>query len=233
MNFGQRRRRPRRNRRFHIDVNYSLTIAPLSIRPIQWHHKYIMAAAPVARLSTDEYLAHEREADYRSEYYEGFLIAMAGGSLAHFLVSSNLIREISSALKGKPCIAGGSDLRVQVESSSAYFYPDVTVICGEPNFVDSRRDVVKNPTIVIEVLSPSTETRDRGIKSAAYRKLDSLQEYILIDQSAAHIEHYVRTPENAWLLTDIDGLDAQLRIAAIDCTIPLSEIYDKVEFPAA
>lgn len=191
-----------------------------------------MAAAPVARLSTDEYLAHERQAEFKSEYIDGYVVGMAGGSPEHSLITMNAAHVLVGSLKGKACRVYGSDLKVSV-SHKDIFYPDLMVICGPLRYAEPRKDAVTNPTVVIEVLSPSTETRDRGIKSAAYRKLDSLQEYILIDQSAAHIEHYVRTPENAWLLTDIDGLDAQLRIAAIDCTIPLSEIYDKVEFPAA
>lgn len=189
-----------------------------------------MAAAPVPRLNPEEYLAQERNATYRSEYIDGYVYAMAGGSVDHATISANLIREISNRLKSAPCRVCGSDLRVQIQKNGGFFYPDVSVICGKPEYSDKRNDTVTNPAIIVEVLSPSTESRDRGIKFANYRRLASLKEYILVDQNAPRIERFARTTDNAWLLTETSGLDTELEIAAIECRIPLAEIYDKVEF---
>ena len=177
----------------------------------------------------EEYLALERQAPYKSEYYAGEIFALAGASRWHNLIVTNVLREVSLQLKGRPCAAYPSDLRVKVDPAGLYTYPDVTVVCGEARFEDAQQDTLLNPTLIVEVLSDSTEAYDRGGKFAHYRKLESVQEYVLIAQTTPHIEHYVRQPDHRWLLAEADKLTDTLHLPSIDCHLALSEVYDKVD----
>lgn len=191
-----------------------------------------MTALAAPRLYTpEEYLAQERAAEYKSEYVNGQIYARSGASREHNLIAFSIAGEIRAQLKDRPCEGYGSDMRVHIPDTTMYTYPDISVVCDEPQFADSHVDTLLNPTVLIEVLSPSTEGYDRGEKFAHYRRLTSLQEYHLVSQTRARIERYVRQDVN-WVLTKYDGLDATVPIMAIDCFLSLREVYDKVQFPA-
>src|SRR6476661_5007696 len=149
-----------------------------------------MPAPPTSHYTSDQYLALEREAEYRSELVNGQIYSMSGASREHNLITTNLSREISTQLRGKPCETYSSDMRVKISPTGMYTYPDVTVACGEPRFEDDHVDTLLNPTVIVEVLSPSTEAYDRGEKFAHYRKLDTLSDYVLISQDKARVEHF-------------------------------------------
>jgi len=147
----------------------------------------------------------------------------------HHLIVTNVLRELSLQLKGRPCTTYPSDMRVKVSPTGLYTYPDITVVCGEARFEDNQQDTLLNPTLIVEVLSESTEAYDRGGKFAHYRKLASLMEYVLITQTKPHIEPYVRQPDNRWLLAEADSLSDTIHLPSIDCHLALAEVYDKVD----
>ncbi len=181
------------------------------------------------RYTPEEYLALERQAQCKSEYYAGEIFAMAGASRWHNLIVANVVGELRAQLKGRPCTTYPSDMRVKVSATGLYTYPDVIVVCGEAEFEDNQQDTLLNPTLIVEVLSDSTEAYDRGGKFAHYRKLPSLMEYVLIAQTKPHIEHYVRQPDNRWLLSEADSLSDTVHLPSIDCRLALAEVYDKVD----
>ena len=177
-----------------------------------------------------EYLAFERKSRDKHEFYHGELFAMAGASREHNLITLNIGGELRAKLKDRRCEAYVGDMRVRVKPTGLYTYPDVVVVCGEPEFLDSDVDTLLNPTLLIEVLSDSTEKADRGIKFKNYRQLPSLREYILVSQSEPSIEHFTRRGDTYWELTETAGLDAQLVLTSLGLQIPLAEIYSKVVF---
>ena len=189
----------------------------------------IPIAAPT-HLSPAAYLAWERKAAFRNEYLNGVIRAMSGASEAHNLITMNTSTGLYNQLIGRECRVYAGAMRVGVDASGAYLYPDVVVVCGPPRFEDDVFDTLLNPAVVIEVLSPSTEARDRGEKFAQYRQLESLHEYILISQERIHVEHYLRQGTQ-WLLTEFRDSDDALPIVAADCELPLQHIYRLVEFP--
>ena len=182
-------------------------------------------------LTPEEYLAIERAAEYKSEYYAGEMFALAGASRRHNLVTLNLGAELRGRLKGKPCISFANDMRVKVDLLGKYAYPDVVVACGEPLFESTDQDTLLNPTVIVEVLSESTEAYDRGRKFEHYRKIESLMEYILVAQDQYRIEQYLRQSDGRWIFTEIAGVDTTLVLSSIGCEIPLNEIYHLVELP--
>ncbi|MAS36854.1 MAG: hypothetical protein CL610_22810 [Anaerolineaceae bacterium] len=178
-----------------------------------------------------EYLAFERASEIKHEFLDGQVYAMTGASRAHNLISLYTAANLINQLKGRPCEVYPSDMRLKVQASGLYTYPDVTVVCGEPQFADGEFDTLLNPTLLIEVLSPSTESYDRGKKFQQYRQLESLQEYILIAQDSPRIEHFLRQPDSdTWVLQDAAGLDTSLQLASIGCTLALADVYEKVTF---
>jgi Uma2 family endonuclease len=179
-----------------------------------------------------EYLAAERKAAEKSEYINGRVYAMAGASRVHNLIALNTASELRTQLRGRPCEAYANDMRVKVERTGMYTYPDVVGLCEEPRFEDAEVDTLLNPGVIIEILSPSTERYDRGEKFAHYRRLESLREYVLIAQDIRRIEHY-RREGDSWVLTEVSEPDAALVISSLSCTLRLSDIYDRVELPAA
>jgi Uma2 family endonuclease len=179
-----------------------------------------------------DYLAAERKSAHKSEYINGHVYAMAGASRVHNLIALNTAAELRAQLRGRPCEAYVNEMRVKVERTGMYTYPDVVGLCEEPRFEDDDVDTLLNPAVIIEVLSPSTERYDRGEKFAHYRRLESLREYILIAQDIRRIEHY-RRDGDTWVLTEVSEPDSALVISSISCTLRLSEIYDRVEFPAS
>lgn len=187
-----------------------------------------MSALPRKPWTVEEYLAFERSSEERHEFIDGDIYMMSGASENHNLVALNTATSLNIQLRKRPCKVYMSDMRVGVPKGN-YLYPDVVVVCGTPMFADKNVDTLLNPTLIIEVLSESTERYDRGRKFADYRTLPSLQEYILIAQDEAYVERYVRQ-DDAWLLREVRGLEATLELNAIGCTLALAEVYDKVTF---
>jgi len=190
-----------------------------------------MSAAPKPFLSPQEYLAREREAETKSEYYDGETFAMAGGSEEHSLIAVNVAGALNFQLADRPCKVYNSDMRVRVEEDGPYAYPDVSVVCGEAEFADAERDVLLNPMVIIEVLSPTTEAWDRGGKFQRYQQMAALQEYVLIAQDQPRVERYERQGDEQWLLTVTTGLNGVLSLRSIGCELGLADIYRKVAFP--
>ncbi len=192
-----------------------------------------MRRAPTSA-SPAEYLAAERLSETKHEYDRGLIVAMAGASRQHNRVTSNLTREIGIQLKGGPCEAYVSDMRVFVDATGLFTYPDIVIACGEPRFLDAELDTLLNPVALVEVLSPSTEAYDRGKKFAHYRRIPSLVAYVLVAQDRPQVDRYTRRGDE-WVLTGFEGLDAELALefAGVPVRIPLREIYDRVQFPAA
>ena len=186
-------------------------------------------AAPT-HLSPAEYLAWERKADFKNEYLNGAILAMSGASEAHNRITVNMILRLGNLLDDLEYSLYVGDLRVRAGVSGSYLYPDVVIVRGKPRFEDDVFDTLLNPAVVVEVLSPSTEARDRGEKFAQYRQLESLQEYILISQESVHVEHYLRQGSQ-WLLTEFRNSEDALPIVSADCELPLQHIYRLVEFP--
>jgi Uma2 family endonuclease len=188
-----------------------------------------MSALPRTQYTPEEYLAFERQAQYKSEYLDGEIVAMSGASRAHNLITVNLARVLGNQFVERPCEVYTSDMRVRVNPRT-YAYPDVVAVCGEPDFEDEELDTLTNPTVLMEVLSPSTESYDRGKKSARFRKIPSLQEYLLIAQDRPFIEHYIKR-NDTWFISDVSELDAALELSSINCRLTLQDIYSKVKFP--
>jgi Uma2 family endonuclease len=181
-------------------------------------------------ITAADYLALERQADAKSEYLNGSIYAMSGASRSHNRITVNLTAALHAQLKRKPCEPFTGDLRVKVSPTGLYTYPDVVVVCGEPRFEDQHVDTLLNPTVIIEVLSDSTEAYDRGEKFAHYRALESLTDYLLVAQDQPRIEHFRRQPDGQWLYSAADGLDSQVAIANIGCVLQLAEVYERVAF---
>ena len=189
-----------------------------------------MFAAPQPHLSFDDWLAIERTTtDQRSEYVAGEVFAMAGGTEEHNLIVLNVGAELRNQLKAKPCRVYPSDMKVHIAEADVGTYPDVMVICGERQFHDGRRDVVTNPTLIVEVLSESTEAYDRGDKFRHYRSLDSLQAYLLLSQSRMQAELFIRQPDGTWMLSSDQEPSASIPLPMLEVELSLAEVYDKVE----
>lgn len=188
-----------------------------------------MSSQTKASYTPEEYLALERKAEYKSEYFNGEIFAMTGASRKHNLVAANVLASLHIQLRRRPCEVYSSDMRVKVNPTGLYTYPDVVVVCGEPSFDDKHKDTLVNPTVLVEVLSKSTASYDRGEKFEHYRKLASLDEYLVIAQDKCHLEHYVRQPDNQWLLSETDDIQKTIHLSSIECDLSLADIYDKVE----
>lgn len=185
---------------------------------------------PNSYLSPEDYLAIERRAEFKSEYFDGDMFAMSDASEAHNTIVLNVGAALRQHLKNRPCKAYANDMRVKVGPTGLYTYPDLVVVCRQAQFDDAHLDTLLNPTLIIEVLSDSTEAYDRGRKFAHYRSLESLVEYVLIAQDRPQVESYQRQPDQQWLWTESHDLDNTLRLHSIDCNLLLAEIYDKVVF---
>ena len=187
-------------------------------------------AQPQRRLTPSEYLELERRASFRSEYLDGELFAMAGASRRHNLITLNVGAELRAALRERPCEVYPSDMRLKVPATDLYTYPDVAVVCGEPEFEDSELDTLINPTVLVEVLSPSTADYDRGAKFGHYRTLSSLREILFIAQDEVHVLQYVRRDDGTWLLSETRNPEGALLLRSIDAELRVAEIYAKVRF---
>lgn len=187
------------------------------------------SAARRLPITPAQYLVRERAAPTRSEYCNGVITAMAGTSRKHNLVAGNLFREISSQLRDRPCEVYFADMRLCVDATGLYTYPDLMVVCGEPSFQDSELDTLLNPIVIVEVLSPTTESYDRGGKFIHYRRLESLREYVLVAQDRVFAERYTRQGAE-WVLKEFSDPDGSLRLDSIGCEVAMREIYAKVRF---
>ena len=196
---------------------------------INKHGEDVMSLQPKQTLSFEEWLEGERAVlEGRSEFVDGEVFAMTGASLAHNAIVSNINREISIQLKKRPCQVYANDVKVLIRSANAARYPDLVALCGEPELLDDRCDVLLNPSLIVEVLSDSTEAYDRGDKFALYRQLPSLQEYLLVSQNRVGVELYTRGTDGRWTLSDYAALTDRVPLTSIDCTLALSEVYDKL-----
>jgi Uma2 family endonuclease len=189
-----------------------------------------MAAVLKPHVTAADYLAAERTGKTKHEYVAGQVYAMAGASERHNLVAGNTFASLHAQLRRRSCNVYPSDMRVKTRAMGLYTYPDLSVVCGTPQFEDERRDTLLNPTVIVEVLSPTTENYDRGRKFQHYRTMPSLVEYVLIAQDALHVEHYARQADGRWLLAEADGPDGVIQLAAIGCELALADVYEKVEF---
>lgn len=189
-----------------------------------------MSAIPKTKMTPEEYLAFERNSEERHEYLDGEIFAMSGAKRNHNKIVGNLSGLIWQHLKNRDCEFYPTDMRVFVPATGVYTYPDLTVVCGEPMFRDEGFDTLLNPVLLIEVLSDSTESYDRGRKFQHYRSIESLQEYVLVGQNEPRIEKYARHGDGFWLLSEAVGIDAEIEFAAIGCRVALREVYDKIDF---
>jgi Uma2 family endonuclease len=180
-------------------------------------------------LTPEQYLEIERAAEHKSEYYQGEMFAMAGAGWTHNRLVANLIARIDPQLRSsRGCQICPSDMRVRVSETGLYTYPDVLVVCGQPQFLDDRSDTLLNPTLIIEVLSPSTEAYDRGRKFEHYRAIDCLSEYLLVSSDRVHADLYSRQPGGLWLLTAAGSLEDTLDLASTGCKLVLGDVYENV-----
>ena len=186
-----------------------------------------MSFRPDVYVRHEEYLALERKAEYKSEYIDGQIFALAGGSERHNLIVANIIAVLHGQLVGRPCRVYASDLKVRAPKPKFFFYPDVSVICGETEFHDEYKDVVLNPVVIIEVLSDTTAAFDRGKKFQCYQQLNTLAEYVLVAQDEVVVEHYVRQTDDSWIYTKTSGLEETVVLPSIECKLTLNGIYDK------
>jgi Uma2 family endonuclease len=194
----------------------------------------VMSAIPRRRYTLEEYIELDKNSEGRLEYFDGEVVDMAGGSLNHNRITRNIIRSLENKLEGGGCEALPADMRVKVPKAFPYRYPDLTVVCGEPIIEEIQgQEMLVNPVLIVEVLSPSTEAYDRGRKFSAYQSIASFQEYLLVAQDRPHVTRYLRQPDGQWLRSEVEGLDGVVRLASLEVMLPLSEVYLSVDFPAS
>ncbi len=188
-----------------------------------------MASQPRTKFTPNEYLAFERNSDSKNEFLDGEIFAMGGASPNHVLIVTNVVSELRSQLKSRPCTVYSTDLRVRVSPAGLYTYPDVIVVCDKAEFSDEQKDTLINPTLIVEVLSDSTKDYDRGGKFEQYREIDTFKEYILIAQQKPHVEHFIKQLDGRWIMAETKKLADEIELVSIGCELALTEIYDKVE----
>ncbi len=192
-----------------------------------------MSTQPKTFLTPEQYLEIERKAEYKSEYFNGEMFAMAGARLAHNLLVANLVAGLHRQFESQPCLVLPSDMRVRVSATGLYTYPDVVGICDEPLFLDDQTDTLLNPGLVVEVFSPSTEAYDRGRKFESYKTIESLREYLLVASDRIHADLYTRQADGRWLLTSADKLEDSLTLESVGAQLTMADLYDKVDLSAA
>ncbi len=188
-----------------------------------------MATLPNTHYTLDEYLEFERKSEYKSEYYNGEIFAMAGASRNHNEIGNQLTVLVGQHLRGAKCRGYGPDLRLATPGG-LYTYPDLSVVCGQPQFSPRDRDTLINPTLLVEILSPSTEAHDRGFRAKLYFKIESLQQLLLIAQDRYEVELYTRQPGDSWLIQIFEGAEAVVNLSSIGYTLRLSELYERAVF---
>src|SRR5262245_48404711 len=192
-----------------------------------------MSAVPKSKYTIEEYIEFDKSSEGKWEYFDGEILDMAGGSLNHNRIARNILTVLEKKLEGKPCEALSSDMRLKVPKAMPYRYPDVVVVCGEPVIeMIQGQEMLVNPQLIVEVLSPTTEGYDRGLKFTAYQSIKSFQEYLVVSQDRPYVSHYVRQSDGGWLRKDLEGMEKALKLVSIDCELDFNEIYRLVEFPA-
>jgi len=180
-------------------------------------------------MTEEEYLTFEAESELRHEFVDGKIYAMAGSDWKHSMVTQSAGTALYTQLRGKGCRVSSPDLRLKVSSKKvSYRYPDIMVICGDLQFAENRTDTITNPTLIVEVLSPSTALEDRNAKLDEYRTLESVQDYVLISVDEAKVEVFSRYEGETWLYTSVKGLDSSITLPSIDCILHLSDVYEQV-----
>jgi Uma2 family endonuclease len=188
-----------------------------------------VSTQPKTFITPEQYLEIERAAEFKSEYYQGEMFAMAGAVYGHNVLVVNVTSEIAQQLRKRPCNVFSNDMRVFIPATGLYTYPDVVALCGERQFLDSRQDTLLNPNLIIEVLSPTTEAYDRGRKFDHYRSIESLREYLLVSSDRIHTDLFVKQPDARWLLASADRLEDFVDLPSIACRLNLADLYEKVE----
>lgn len=190
-----------------------------------------------AKSTAADYLAFERGSTERHQFVDGEIFAMAGESLVHSTINASLIISLGMQLRGKPCRVLSPNMKIRSSpaesrnSKGLFSYADVSVVCGEPVFHDAHQDVLLNPKLIVEVLSPSTEAFDRGEKFARYAAyLDSFTDYLLVSTATPRLEHFAREAANRWIYTCVEGLDGELILSSLDCRLNLADVFDRVVF---
>jgi Uma2 family endonuclease len=192
-----------------------------------------VSTQPKVRLTPQEYLALERKAEIKSEYFDGEMFAMSGVMREHSSIVVNITTELNIQFMDRPCEVHGPDMRVKVSATGLYTYPDIAAVCGEPEFEDEHLDTFINPQLIIEVLSDSTESYDRGKKFAHYRAIDSLREYVLVSQTECRIERFSRQDDGNWLYSENTDPGGSIELTSVACRLSLSRVYQKVDFERA
>ncbi|MEY3443752.1 MAG: hypothetical protein RLZZ519_2033 [Bacteroidota bacterium] len=185
-----------------------------------------------AFVSPEDYFAYEKSIDGRAEYFDGMIFDMAGGSKGHGQIPLNMAAELVYALKGKPCIVYNGDVKVKLATEHAYFYPDLSVVCGESDESRIKNEIIENPILIVEVLSESTAIKDIGVKFFKYQQIPSLVEYVLVDQFSAMINVLNRNDSGGWNVKSYGGMEASIFLESLGLSISLASIYDKVAFPS-
>ena len=189
---------------------------------------------PKTFLTPEQYLEIEREAEFKSEYFNGEMFAMAGAKEAHNLLAMNVGYALHAQLRSRPCRIYANDMRVRVSATGLYTYPDVIAVCGERHFLDGQqRDTLLNPNLIVEVLSPTTEAYDRGRKFEHYKVIGSFTEYLLISSDRVHVDLFRRQPDGDWLLKSADRIEDVLDLQSVGCRLSLADLYEQVEFAAS
>jgi len=190
-----------------------------------------MSAIPKPhKLTTIEYLAIEEKAEFKSEYYNGEMFATAGANEKHNFVNENLVLEVGSRLKGGPCRTVSRDMRMKVEETGLYTYPDMMIFCGKPEYDSLNKNTLINPAVVFEVLSQSSENYDRGAKFRMYQKRLSIREIVLVSQDQPLIQVFTRQPDETWLLTTFDDMTGNFSLLTLPVSVPMVDVYRDVEF---
>ncbi len=188
-----------------------------------------MSANPKTYITPEEYLELEEKAEFKSEYFNGEIFAMAGATPRHTLITSNVSRELGNQLAGRRCAVLSTDLRVKVSQTGMYTYADVAILCDKPKLDEKNNYTLLNPQLIVEVLSDSTKNYDRGEKFEHYRSIDSFTDYLLISQDKFHVEYFAKQPDGSWLLREFNHLEDTIRIASLNCEITLTNIYENYD----
>jgi len=180
--------------------------------------------------SPQKYFEGEEIAEYKNEYYHGEIFAMSGASFNHNVISGNVFAKLHSSLRDPSCFVFAGDMKIQIEKDAYYTYPDISIVCGDIEFTQNRDDIIENPLVIIEILSRSTKSYDRGDKFSAYRKIRSLRDYILIDQYARHVEYFFKNKADRWELEELKNPNDILKIRSVGMELSLEAVYDRVRF---
>jgi Uma2 family endonuclease len=190
----------------------------------------VQRTAPIHHFSPEEYVALETSSDVKYEYFEGEVFAMAGGTPDHSLIAANLIGGLHQALRARGCFIYTSDLKVKVEATGLYTHPDITIMCGTPRFVDPKAECLANPTVIVEVLSASTEAYDRGAKFEQYQTIPSLAAYVLVPEDGPRVEQFIRKTNTDWDYRITHGIDSVLDIPVLGIKMEMREIFAGISF---